>query len=151
MKKSTDLWISLFFIFGGVAIMLGAVDLDVGTPTDPQPGFFPLMAGIILTLVSSVYHLQTWIDKKTEAYTKAYTFGDLRRPFILVLALIVYLFAINALGYLIVTFFLSAVVLWILDTRSWWVLGTISLTLSIGSYLLFDTLLGVFLPMGVFK
>jgi hypothetical protein len=52
-------------------------------------------------------------------------------------------------GYVISTIMLSAVVLRVLETKSWWVLAVVSLVLSIGSYLLFVRLLGVTLPNGI--
>jgi hypothetical protein len=46
---------------------------------------------------------------------------------------------------------LSLAILRILETTTWWKLASISLAASIGSYILFDRILGVTLPLGILK
>ena len=63
--------------------------------------------------------------------------------------MVIYVAILEEIGFVLATVMLSAMVLRILDTKSWWVLVAASLVLSVGSYVLFDRLLGVTLPGGV--
>jgi len=38
-----------------------------------------------------------------------------------------------------------------LESKSWWKLVTISVAASIGTYVLFDRIMGVTLPLGILK
>ncbi len=65
--------------------------------------------------------------------------------------MVLYVAILERVGYVISTIMLSVVILRILETKSWWVLAGVSLILSIGSYVVFDRLLGVTLPSGILK
>jgi putative tricarboxylic transport membrane protein len=65
--------------------------------------------------------------------------------------LLIYTFTLDPLGYIISTIFLSVVILRILDSKSWWKLSAVSFASSIGTFVLFDRILGVTLPLGVLK
>ncbi len=58
-------------------------------------------------------------------------------------------FGRERLGFVIGTLIASGLILRILSVKSWRVLVITSLGLSIGTYLLFDRLLGIDLPMGM--
>jgi hypothetical protein len=56
---------------------------------------------------------------------------------------------LDNVGYVIGTFIASGLILRILKVKSWRVLLLTSLCLSIGTYILFDKLLGIDLPVGI--
>jgi hypothetical protein len=56
---------------------------------------------------------------------------------------------LDSVGYVIGTFIASGLILRILNVKSWRVLLLTSLCLSIGTYILFDKLLGIELPVGI--
>lgn len=146
MEKKTDIWGSSFFILIGIGVTVRAVGLQIGTATEPKPGFFPFLGGIGLTVLSGIYLVRSlWRGGGPEDKIK----GDLWRPTFLVLGLVIYVLTFNPLGYVLATFILSAIVLWIMDTRPWWTLAGVSLGLALASYILFDRLLGVTLPKGI--
>ena len=43
MRKGGDIFASIFFICIGVGFAVGGIRLHLGTPTEPQPGFFPFL------------------------------------------------------------------------------------------------------------
>jgi len=145
MKNPSGVLGSLLLFLVGVGAIIGAVRLHVGSPTEPQPGFFPLLAGISLIVLSSIIFFQEWLGygQKKEA------FGEVRRPALLLAVLIVLVAVLDRLGYVIGTFIASGLILRLLDVKSWRVLIITSLGLSIGTYLLFDRLLGIDLPRGM--
>jgi putative tricarboxylic transport membrane protein len=145
MRKIGDILVGIFFIFIGMVFTIGGIRLHVGTPTEPQPGFFPFLGGIILVILSGILLFLGWRGRSSGTQT----FGRLWGPMILILGLVAYVAALEIAGYVIATTILSAIVLRVLEAKSFWVLGVISLILGVGSYFIFDGLLGVPLPVGV--
>jgi putative tricarboxylic transport membrane protein len=145
MKNSSDVVGSLFLFLLGIGAIGGAIQLHVGTPTEPQPGFFPLLAGISLVVLSTIIFLKAWFGHRQ----KEEAFGEVRRPALLLGVMIVLVAVLDRLGYVIGTFIASGLILRILNVKSWWVLLLTSFCLSIGTYILFDRLLGIELPVGI--
>ena len=145
MKNRSDVLGSLVLFGVGVGAIIGAVRLHVGTPTEPQPGFFPFLGGIFLIAFSGIIFLQTWLGRSQ----KNVAFGEIRRPALLLAVMVVLVAVLDRVGYVIGTFIASGLILRILDVKSWRVLIITSLGLSVGTYILFDRLLGIDLPVGM--
>jgi putative tricarboxylic transport membrane protein len=144
MRKSGDIAVGLFFLAIGIVFMIGAIKLQVGVPTEPRPGFFPFIDGTILIVLSALFLFQVWGVRADDSRAV----GNLRGPVLVVLTLILYVAALEPLGYIITTTLLSAVVLKVMETKLR-VLILVSLILAVVSYLIFDRLLGVALPRGL--
>jgi putative tricarboxylic transport membrane protein len=147
MKKTGDLISASIFILLGIGILIGALRLGVGRATAPQPGFIPFLSGVALIGVSLVLLYQALRGQSKGSRA----FENLRRPATLIAGLVFYVGILETAGYILATAAISAIVLWIEQTKSWWVLLTVSLALAAGSYLLFDRLLGVTFPVGILK
>jgi putative tricarboxylic transport membrane protein len=146
MRKVGDILVAIFFLFFAMVFTIGGIRLRLGTPTEPQPGFFPFLDGMTLIVLAGILFVQGWQGKSSG--TQA--FGKLWGPLILIVGLVAYVAALEITGYIIATTILSAIVLRILEAKSFWVLSVISLSLGVGSYFIFAWLLGVPLPAGVF-
>jgi len=144
MRKPGEIVAGLCFLAIGIGFTVGAVRLRIGAPTEPQPGFFPFWGGVILIALSAVFLVRAWDGRAGGSHA----FGRVGGPAVVVLALVLYVAAMEAVGYVITTALLSAVVLKVLETKPR-VLVLMSLTLAAASYLLFDRLLGVTLPLGL--
>ena len=144
MRKPGEIVVGLCFAAIGIAFAIGAVKLSVGVPTEPKPGFFPFIDGVILIALSVLFLIQAWSGRSGDS--KA--FGGIKGPIIVVLTLILYVATLETVGYVITTAVLSAVVLYVLETKPR-VLVLVSLGLAVVSYLLFSRLLGVTLPAGL--
>lgn len=143
--RSADTIAGGFFLLLGLGAVLGAIKLDIGSPSEPQPGFFPFLGGLGLVLLSGLLVVQ---DRRGQS-TGGEPFTELRRPVLAMIGLIAFAILLDPLGYVPATAALSAVLLTVLGVR----LGlravlTITL-LSVGSYLLFDRVLDVPLPEGI--
>jgi len=68
---------------------------------------------------------------------------------ILVVSLSLYTAVLEALGYVLPTILLAAIILRVLRVKSWKVLVLASGGMSVGTYYLFGRLLGIELPAGV--
>ncbi len=144
-KNLGDIGGSLLFIAIAIAVIIGSIQLQVGTPTNPQPGFFPLLGGVVVTALASILLVQGWLGRGR----RAQALGEVRRPAVLVAGIAVYVAILDPVGYLLATLLLSAAFLRVLGVRSWRALGLASCVLSVGSYLIFARLLGVELPPGI--
>ena len=144
MQKSAVIVVGVCFLGIGIGFTIGAIHLQIGRPTEPQPGFFPFLDGVTLIILSALFLFQALGGRTGETHA----LGKLRGPAIVVLGLILYVASLDTLGYIIATAFLSAVMLWVLETRLRLLVG-VSLLLSIGSYTLFSRLLGIPLPGGL--
>lgn len=144
MRKPGEIVAGLCFLAIGIGFTVGAVKLQIGAPTEPQPGFFPFWDGVFLIALSAVFLFKAWGGRAGESHA----FGRLGGPAVVVLALILYVATMETVGYVITTALLSAAVLKVLETKPR-VLVIMSLILAVASYLIFDRLLGVTLPLGL--
>lgn len=144
MHKTGEIAAGCSFLAVGIAFMIGAIKLQIGGPTEPLPGFFPFWDGLILIVLSILYLLQVWGGKTGGRQA----FGKLGGIAMVVGTLVLYVAALEKLGYLITTVCLCAVVMRVLETKPR-VIAAVSLGLAGISYLIFDRLLGVTLPPGV--
>jgi hypothetical protein len=145
MKNRSDAVGSLFLFLLGIGAVFGAIRLKVGSPTEPQPGFFPFLGGLSLIVLSSIIFLKGWVGQSQ----KKVAFGEVGRPALLLVVLIALVAVLDSVGYVIGTFIASGLILRILNVKSWRTLILTSLCLSIGTYILFDKLLGIDLPVGI--
>jgi hypothetical protein len=145
MKNTGDIVGSLLLFFLGIGAVIGGIQLRVGSPTEPQPGFFPFLGGISLIVLSSIIFFKGWIG---ESEKKA-GFGEVGRPALLLVVMIALVAVLDSVGYVIGTFIASGLILRILNVKSWRTLILTSLCLSIGTYILFDKLMGIELPVGI--
>ena len=145
MKEQNGVLLSLFFVFVGVAVMARAVQLHVGSLTAPQPGFFPFLGGVGLTVMSSILLVQSW----SKGSIRPKISREIWRPGAMVFALVIYTIILNAVGYILASMVLSGMVLRLMGKKSWWNLGGVSLAVTAGSFILFDRLLGIRLPSGL--
>ena len=145
MRKVGDILVGVFFLLFAMVFTVGGIRLQIGTPTEPQPGFFPFLGGITLIFLAGILLFQARQGKSSG--TQAV--GKLWGPLILIAGLAAYVAALEIAGYIIATTILSAIVLRILGTKRFWVMSATSLILGVGSYFIFDGLLGVPLPVGV--
>jgi len=145
VKNLSEALGSLLLFLVGVGAIIGAVRLHIGSPTEPQPGFFPFLAGISLIFLSSIIFFQGWLGYGQ----KKAAFGEVRRPALLLAVMIALVAVLDRLGFVIGTFIASGLILRIMSVKSWRVLIITSLGLSVGTYLLFDRLLGIDLPTGM--
>ncbi len=145
MKNVGDVVGSFFLFLLGIGAVIGAIPLKVGSPTEPQPGFFPFLGGLSLIVFSSIIFIKGWLGHSQGKVA----FGEVGRPALLLVVMIVLVAVLDRLGYVIGTFIASGLILRILNVKSWRLLILTSLCLSVGTYILFDKLLGIDLPVGI--
>jgi putative tricarboxylic transport membrane protein len=147
MHNKRDMTAGLLLIAIGIAVIIWAIRLQVGTLLRPLPGFFPLLVGSGIVALSIILFIRGWRGggKAPRPY------GDWQRPAIMVAGLAVYALILAPVGYILSTIFIAMVTLRVLGLRSWKVIGLSSVVLSVTVYFVFSRLLDVELPAGVFS
>jgi putative tricarboxylic transport membrane protein len=144
MKNRSDMLGGLLLFLVGIGAIIGAIQLRVGLPTEPQPGFFPFVGGIVLVILSAIIFVQGWLKSDGERVV----FGEVGRPALILAVMVALIAVLERVGYVICTLIASGLILRILSVKSWRVLIITSLCVSMGTYILFDKLLGIDLPVG---
>jgi len=164
--KKTDLISAIIFLIIGILTILLSLNMDIGTFQNAGTGLFPLILGIILTILSVIYLLKYLIasrknlsaEKKTvnvkpesEQNKKKFNFAISDSVKQLVLTFSVLLFAaafLNLLGFLLTSFIVEMALLKILKMKNWIIIIIASISISVFSYILFVIILNINLPKG---
>ncbi len=144
MKNRSDMLGGVLLFLVGIGAIIGAIQLKVGLPTQPQPGFFPFVGGIVLVILSAIIFVRGWLRSDGERVV----FGEVGRPALILAVMVALVAVLDRVGYVICTLIASGLILRILSVKSWRVLIITSLCVSMGTYILFDKLLGIDLPVG---
>lgn len=151
-QRQRDMSSSLFWLVIGLLFCLGSIKYGDIRAGFPSAGFFPFMGGAILMLLSGIQLLGAVFapraeDEKAEAFFPQQ--DTVRRLSISLIILFLYPISLDVLGFLITTFLFMVLILRCLEPQGWkTVLVTASLT-SIVAYVLFEVLLKVQLPRGI--
>lgn len=144
---------TIFLIILSIIICSASVKLGIGELKNPSTGFMPFFTSSLLFSLSIIILIKNFI-KEDESGDKKPLFvrENFQRPISLVIGLTGYIFLLKIFGYLITTFLLIFLMLFILDPKlknCWWYL-VIGATASYLSFLVFCKWLQVELPVGMF-
>lgn len=142
---------SLFLIGFSVVICWASIKLGIGKPGTPGPGFLPFFSSFLLFLLSLVVFAKDLIrTDKGEEEKPSLTRENLKKPIGLVVMLSGYTFLLNIFGYIITTFPLMFLMLFMLDPKKWRMQIIIAAIVTSLSFFLFCKWLQVGLPTGIF-
>jgi putative tricarboxylic transport membrane protein len=148
MAKSSDLIVSAIFVLFAVGCIAASLQLPLGTPLEPMPGFLPLIVSLFLLFVSLA---QLAYAFRTVGNSRAVLGEQWKQPASVVVGLLVYSAALDYLGYIIATTGLSLLIIRIFEPQAWLRPLIIAIAVSVFSYVLFDRLLEVNLPDGLLR
>ena len=148
--KNADQWSGLFLSILAASMIWASVCLPYGSIHNPGPGFFPLWLGVILCGMSIGLFVQTTWRKEKEKTLREILEEDVRwgKVLLVIVALILYGFLMDFIGFLIVTFLLMAVLLRFIEPQPWKAVIGWALVGSVGSYLIFEVWMKLRLPKG---
>jgi putative tricarboxylic transport membrane protein len=147
MRNKRDMIFAVVLIPLGIAVIIGALRLKLGTPLHPGAGFFPFLIGLVLIALSILLFIRGWVE-----HGKAHQpFSEWKQASIVVAAQAFYVVTLDFLGYVFSSIVLSFAVLWSMEVRSWKTLLEASFILSVVAYILFRYILGVDLPPGLLE
>lgn len=147
MRNKRDMIFAAVLIPLGIAVIIGAIRLKLGTPLHPGAGFFPFLIGLVLIALSILLFIRAWL-RGGRAHQP---YGEWKETSMVVAAQALYIATLDFLGYVFSATLLSFAVLWSMEVRSWKGIICATLILSVGAYILFRHILGVDLPPGLLE
>jgi putative tricarboxylic transport membrane protein len=149
-KKEKDRNSSLFLLVVAIGICYGSVKLSLGHLHRPGPGFFSLVAGAVLGILSFFVFLKSlkkaWAEEKIAFWPNPRR--TLKMGYVLI-ALILYAIGMNYLGFFVTTLLFLGFLLRGIDPQRWPVVLAVSILGAVISYYVFQHWLDVQLPVGI--
>lgn len=150
-KVSRTTVCGLAFALVGAGYLLAGRPLPLGSLVDPGSGFFPLITGVALVILSIIMILADRLKKNKTKQNGVKVAGDNYDPAKVVkymVALIIYAGVLQAVGFLITTAALLFVVFRIMRFKNTFVSFVVAIVSSVVFYYLFSYPLEVSLPKG---
>ena len=143
---------AIFWLGVGLISIYGSAQLGIGTMRRPGSGFLSLLAGCFISLMALIVLLQSLLQRQgKEAKLSSLWEGvKWRRPLAIGLILVVYILVLEKVGFLITSLLTLFVMFKGVEKISWGKAILISVSISAGSFLLFNNLLKATLPRGIF-
>jgi putative tricarboxylic transport membrane protein len=145
-----DMTAALVFFGLAVATVAFGSKLPFGKLSSPQAGFFPLLIGVLLAVLSLILFGQAFKgrhERRTPVPTKPAPGG--KPLFLTIGGLFAFTFCFEYLGYLISTFLFMAFLLEAIGSKKWWIMLLVAFFTTLISYLLFGVFLNTPLPSGL--
>jgi len=143
-------FISVIFWFAvGLLLSLWSLSYNIGTLTQPGPGFYPLGLGILLILFSLTLLVQGIRSSPTTKKVSPFSVsGGWKKVAYAVLVLLLLTFFFETIGYLLTFFLLIMLLMAGAGMRSWKRILLAAFFSALGVYLVFVLLLKQPLPRG---
>ncbi len=143
-----DLIKGIVLLIFSFVVCYEACRLPLGSFKKPGPGFFPLLLGITLFGLSTLFIILNGF-KRFNKEVLLWPSGAGQRVFVTLSALIAYGAVFSVLGYLVSTFLLIFYLLSMTYARKWVMVGIASLLITIAFYIVFQVFLKIQFPSGI--
>jgi putative tricarboxylic transport membrane protein len=149
--KKFQLGSSIFLLIFGILFCVEARKLPMGRITKPGPGFFPFWLAVSMVMVSLALIISGGRKdvKGSLAYKGLWEGLKWEKAFFTLVALLLYAFFLEWLGYCIATFVLIFYLFSAIGGLRWWAGVIGSILTSLLTYMLFRLWLEVQLPKGL--
>ncbi len=145
-REELDIPLIVLILFSA-GICVESYKLGVGTLSLPGTGFFPLLIGILLGALALVRQLR--ISLSRESMDKPNISGPLKRVLPFTASLFGYVYLMDKLGFVISTFLWIAIVLKLIEHKSWKIVLSLGIGIPVCTHLIFKMLLRAQLPRGL--
>ena len=140
-----------FWLAFGLVIVIGSIQLGLGTLKAPGSGFLSFAAGMVVLILASLVLFQSFKgEKKSPKFAALWKAVNWRRPLVVSLLIVFYILALERLGFFITSFAALFLLFRWVEKASWRRSTLIPLSVTVFAYLLFHTLLKATLPEGIF-
>ena len=143
-------WISGLFLFIlGVSISTESYRVSLGDFHNPGPGFFPLLTGLIIAVLSFVLLVHTWKAGQGERAAFFEERGQFPKLIFSIVSLFAYGFFLDHLGFILCTLLYIGFMARAVGGMKWQKAILLAILSSFGSYVIFAILIGADLPKGL--
>ena len=142
----------IFWLFFSGLICIESYRMGLGRLHEPGPGFLFFWTAFAMGVLSIAVIIRTWVGRKAEAPESAIFEKENALKIILVLlALFLYAFFMEALGFIPITLLLFIFLLGIIEKKGWGLAILVSIAVTAVSYLVFEIWLKSQLPKGILE
>jgi hypothetical protein len=145
-----DFGSGIFWLVFGMIIVVFSSFLPIGRFNRPGPGLFPLLLGILLIFLSTLFILYSLSKKEKKDSTPRLNRQSTFRLIKTVGSMLIYSFTLNFMGFITNTFFLLLFQFRAIFKLNWRLSCLIAVVTSTGAYIIFKIWLEVQLPTGFF-
>ena len=140
---------SLFWVALAVAVCFGATGFEIGTLSEPGPGFLPFWTAALMGVLALVHFVI--VTTASPVPRKGLGEGETRhgRALVVVVAILAYALLLPRLGYLVATFLGMAVLFSVYGGKRRWQSLALSICVVLVTYVVFHVLLKVQFPVGI--
>jgi len=142
----------LVWLLAGLFITIKSIfSLGLGSLKDPGAGFFPLIVGSGLSVLSLVILARAFFAKAEDDRSIKELWSGLNWPkvFYTIGVLVIYPMILDWVGFLLTSLFILALLCIGIEPKKWKLGIGLSIIASVCSYILFDRVLQVQLPRGL--
>ncbi len=132
-------------LLGGFVCYHG-VDLALGMPNRPGPGFVPFGLGLILITLAAIY---LWQNRSNKAERRS-PGANYRRTALALTVLCFYALVVDWAGYILTTFFSFILWLSLIERKAWLQTASLACLAAVAVYA-FNVLFSIQLPAGILK
>lgn len=144
-----DCYSSLFWLMVSALICSHAIQLGIGTLSDPGSGFVFLFSGLVIGIFSLLIFILSIREKKGEAPSP---FKNVHWGKLILALLYIFLYGVflEHIGFLLSTFLLLGLLLRTIESKRWYIILLVALGGAWGTYGIFELWLHTRLPRGMF-
>jgi putative tricarboxylic transport membrane protein len=142
------MWTAVVLLVAGLAGVVQAWKLPLGTIETPGAGFFPFCLAVAFSIVVAALVVRAVRHPGPDGGGPLVRRDRQRRVVLLMAALFVYAFVLEALGFVLATFLLMVVLFRVVEPQRWIVAVGGATASSLLGHLVFRVWLGVRLPPG---
>jgi len=136
----------VFLVLLGGFVCYQGIDLTLGMPNRPGPGFVPFGLGLILITLAAIYLWQNRSNKVERRSPGA----NYRRTALALGVICFYALAVNWAGYVLTTFLSFILWLSLIERKAWVQTASLACLAAVGVYAL-NVLFSIQLPAGLLK
>ena len=141
-----------FWLLFSLFISYESYKLGLGTVNQPGPGFLFFWTGIVIAILAVTVIVKSFKKAPEEgAQDKAFGKSNVKKVAFVLVALFIYAFLLERLGFFISTLFLFIFLLGFIEKKKWWFAVGVSVIVTVLAYLLFETGLQSQLPKGILE
>jgi putative tricarboxylic transport membrane protein len=148
--RKYDLTIRFFWLALGFFVVVYSYTLGLGKLIDPGPGLLPFLLGMIFLILSSVRLVTVIRLREAEETGEEKKKVEYWRIILIVIALLIWAFVLESLGFLIATFILMTLLYRAAGFTKWYAAVFWGLITVLVTYFIF-TYLGVRFPPGILR
>lgn len=143
-----DLWSGIFWLIISIYILAESLRLGFGHFSRPGPGFLLFWSALVLGVLSILICIRAVIVKNGTDIKRLWVGIGWKKVIPVIGSLLLYPVFLPVIGYIVATFCLLLFLFIGIKRSRIWLSGLSSLLVTVLSYLLFNSWLGVELPKG---